>query len=171
VSPPHILHLSPIATYEEQSNHQNCNEKGIFLSWNDSSSWVAYLMMTRFGSTVAISHIEPWPLQTLSPGMAPKLQDMLWIYLAYLGLPANGIGQMNAPATKISYIGAMDWSVLPARTWVSPFPSDLSVGYIHHISTGNGFTNDAIAFSTTQQITYVMFFAPFPQGLRWLSNV
>jgi hypothetical protein len=38
---------------------RNCNEKGIFLSWNDLSSRAAYLTMTRFGSTVAVSHIEP----------------------------------------------------------------------------------------------------------------
>ncbi len=74
-------------------------------------------------------------------------------------------------ATKISYVGTLDWSILPARTWVSPFSSDLSIGYSHHISTGNGSTNDVITFSTTQQIMHVMFFAPFPQGLRWLSDV
>jgi hypothetical protein len=33
--------------------------EGDFLSWNDSSSRAAYLTMTRFGSTVAVSHIEP----------------------------------------------------------------------------------------------------------------
>ena len=52
-----------------------------------------------------------------------------------------------------------------------PFSLRLDVGYSHHILTGNGSTNDAIAFSTTQQIMHVMFFAPFPQGLRWPSDV
>jgi hypothetical protein len=51
------------------------------------------------------------------------------------------------------------------------FSSDLHIGYSHHILTGNGSTNDAIAFPTTQQITHVMFFAPFPRGLQWPSDM
>ncbi len=127
--------------------------------------------MTRFVLTIAILHIEPWPSRMLSWGMAPKWQNMLWIYPAYLRPWANGIGQMNAPATKISYIGIIVWNVLPVRTWVSPFPSNLNIGYSHCILTGNGSTNDAITFSTTRQIMHVIFFAPFLRGPRWLSDV
>jgi hypothetical protein len=49
------------------------------------------------------------------------------------------------------------------RTWFSPFPSDLNVGYSHCILTGNGSTNDMITFSTTWQITHVMFLPLFSE--------
>jgi hypothetical protein len=120
-------------------------------------------MMRRFVPTIVVLHIKPWPLQMLSQGMAPKWQNMPWTYLTYLRPQANGSGRVNTPAIKISYVAVLDWSALPARTWVSPFPSDLHVGYSHHILTGNGSTNDEIEFSITQQIMHVMFLPLFPK--------
>jgi hypothetical protein len=146
--------------------------EGDFLSWNDLSSWAAYLMMMRFVSTIVILHIEPWPLQTLSQGMAPKWQNMLWTYLANLAPWANGSGWMNAPGCNKDILR---WRTrlkhLTSENLSFPFSSDLHIGYSHHILTGNGSTNDMITSSTAQQITHVMFFAPFPRGLWWPSNV